>query len=184
MDDVGHFLNRIVHQDPITTSWLLALGTLFGLVVVVPLVRLIVAGVLYAVAALSGRKELRITAGRVMPRMGHLLGSLVVGVASVAAPAVAQPHSDEPLNISIDRVTDDLVVEPVAAPVVEGSPAIYVVRTGDSLWSIAAEQLDNPTDAEVTEAWKAIWRANRKAIGDRPELIHPGTELVIEGIST
>ena len=66
---------------------------------------------------------------------------------------------------------------------VETAPptGLYVVKAGDSLWSIAAGTLDAPTDAQITETWKAIWRANRMAIGDRPELIRPGTELIIDG---
>jgi nucleoid-associated protein YgaU len=51
----------------------------------------------------------------------------------------------------------------------------YVVRPGDSLWSIAQQ---HPVDAGSTEArWRAIWRANRAVVGDDPDLIHPGQAL-------
>lgn len=153
---------------------------LFAVVVVIPLSRLVLSVVLYALAALSGRSQLRLHAARMMPRIGHVIGSVVVSVASIAAPAVAQPHADTPQPISIDRLT----LEPdVGAPDRHDdvTAGIYVVRAGDSLWGIATSQLDNPTDAETTETWRAIWRANRKAIGDHPELIRPGTALVIEG---
>ena len=173
-------------RDPITTSWMVALLVFFAIVVVIPLVRLVLSGALYALAAVSGRHDLRVRAARMMPRIGHLIGSLVVGVASIAAPAIAQPHTDEHQTISIDRATvlpetqsaaptHEAVAEPTA------QTGIYVVKAGDSLWSIAASQLEQPTDAQTTDTWKAIWRANRKAIGDRPELIRPGTQLFIEG---
>lgn len=178
-----HILNRLVpnFRDPVTTSWLLVLIALFALVVVLPLIRLVLSATMYAVAAISGNHELRARAARMMPRIGHLIGSLVVGVASIAAPAIAQPQVDDPHTISIDRATDE--ADPQIDPVVETAPptGLYVVKAGDSLWSIAAGTLDAPTDAQITETWKAIWRANRMAIGDRPELIRPGTELIIDG---
>ena len=116
-----------------------------------------------------------------MPRIGHLIGSLVVGVASIAAPAIAQPHVDDQQTISIDRATaePELQTEPVVE--VDNQTGLYVVKAGDSLWSIAAGTLEAPTDAQITETWKAIWRANRIAIGDHPELIRPGTELILDG---
>lgn len=191
-------------RDPITTSWVIALAVLFTVVVVIPLIRLVLSAALYALATVSGRPHLRLYAARMMPRIGHLIGSVVVGVASIAAPAIAQPHADELLPISIDRMTlePDIgapeqhvdVTAPVQVPEPTGttqsagssdnSAGLYVVKVGDSLWGIAKSQLDNPTDAETTETWKAIWRANRRAIGDRPELIRPGTELFIEGHHT
>jgi len=166
--------------DPITTSWLLAIALLFLVVVVVPIARMLIALAIYAYAAITGRRHLRTVAARVMPRLGHLLGSVVVGVASIAAPAAAAPQADQPTQISIDRIT------PVAEPAPEEVTAtpvsdIYVVEVGDSLWDIAASQSPAATDAQITETWKAIWRANRHVIGDHPELIRPGMELVIEG---
>ncbi|GAA5114972.1 hypothetical protein GCM10023339_21220 [Alloalcanivorax gelatiniphagus] len=51
----------------------------------------------------------------------------------------------------------------------------YVVRAGDSLWSIARE---HPAEgAGVEERWRAIWSANRALVGDDPDLIHPGQAL-------
>ena len=165
---------------------MIALLVLFAFVVLIPMIRLVLSGLLYGLAAVSGRHDLRLRAARMMPRIGHLIGSLVVGVASIAAPAMAQPHTDEPQHISMDRDTalpDQQPTERVAEPVSDApeQSGIYVVKVGDSLWSIAAAQREHQTDAQTTETWKAIWRANRKAIGDRPELIRPGTELIIEG---
>ena len=56
--------------------------------------------------------------------------------------------------------------------------ATVVVRPGDSLWAIARRSL--PADAgpaEVDRRWRAIWAANRTAVGTDPDLIHPGAEL-------
>ena len=53
------------------------------------------------------------------------------------------------------------------------------VRRGDTLWSIAERHLGAAaTDAEVARAWPRWHLANREVIGDDPDLIHPGTQLV------
>lgn len=186
-------------QDPITTTWMLALLVLFTVVVAIPLLRAVVAGLIYAYAHATGRHQLRATAARVMPRLGRLIGSVVVGVASIAAPAAAT--TADVSAISVDRDGGQLRTTPraetppqpqasTATPQVQAtaevslaSTHLYVVRSGDSLWSIAASQLQSPTDAEITEQWKAIWRANRRAIGDQPEFIRPGIQLVVDGAS-
>ena len=51
----------------------------------------------------------------------------------------------------------------------------YVVRSGDSLWSIARAHPAPDTDVETR--WRAIWRHNRDVVGDDPDLIHPGQAL-------
>ncbi|MFC7727090.1 LysM peptidoglycan-binding domain-containing protein [Nocardioides sp. GCM10028917] len=51
----------------------------------------------------------------------------------------------------------------------------YVVRSGDSLWSIARAHPASGTDVEAR--WRAIWRHNRDVVGDDPDLIHPGQAL-------
>ena len=51
----------------------------------------------------------------------------------------------------------------------------YVVRPGDSLWSIAQA---HPADGDdVERRWRAIWAANRDVVGADPDLIHPGQAL-------
>ena len=51
----------------------------------------------------------------------------------------------------------------------------YVVRPGDSLWSIAQR---HPGDSgSVDLRWRAIWQANRDVVGDDPDLILPGQAL-------
>lgn len=199
-------MNLFQSQDPVTASWLFALTILFVIVVALPMLRLIASGVLYGVAAITGRHQLRAAAARVMPRLGHVLGSVIVGIASVAAPTTAAAEVTD-ASISVDRDgglralnTETLptttaaraetvtaavpAVETVASTPEQRGSALYIVKTGDSLWDIAASRLDEPTHAEITETWKAIWRANRITIGDHPELIRPGMELVLEGVES
>lgn len=52
------------------------------------------------------------------------------------------------------------------------------VRTGDSLWSIAARDLGGaPTIAAIAEHWPRWYAANRATIGPDADLIHPGMVL-------
>jgi nucleoid-associated protein YgaU len=61
----------------------------------------------------------------------------------------------------------------------------YVVVPGDCLWSIAAHQLGSGADARSVDAgWRAIYAANRAAIGDDPNLIHPGLTLTLPPLQT
>ena len=55
------------------------------------------------------------------------------------------------------------------------SPQIYVVRAGDSLWSISRDHPDG--SASVDHRWRAIWHANRDVLGSDPDLIIPGQVL-------
>ncbi len=57
-------------------------------------------------------------------------------------------------------------------------PATYVVKAGDSLWSIAEAELPgDPTAAQTAQAWPAWYAQNRDVVGDDPDLIHPGQQL-------
>jgi nucleoid-associated protein YgaU len=56
----------------------------------------------------------------------------------------------------------------------------YVVIRGDCLWSIAARILGpESTSQSIDRGWRAIFAANRAAIGADPNLIHPGLALAI-----
>lgn len=55
-----------------------------------------------------------------------------------------------------------------------------VVRPGQSLWTIADGLLPAPaTDAQITRAWQHLAQANASVIGADPDLILPGTRLVV-----
>lgn len=49
----------------------------------------------------------------------------------------------------------------------------YQVKPGDSLWKISQAQLGNPY------LWTKLYQSNRKVIGRNPNLIFPGTTLVL-----
>lgn len=229
-------------QDPVIIGWVWTIGALAAVAVALPLLRLAIAGTLYAIAVVSGHARLRAAAIRTLPRSAHVIGSLVVGTAAVAAPALAAERAAAeevgldrdggPGGITTVRSTPSLdraggltaARTPASAPTgapstpaptaptatagraaphatAPGSTAaasvdrpaptgqdggaqvtrLYIVQVGDTLWDIAQQQLDQPTDAEVTETWKAIWRANRAVIGDDPALIHPGDRLDLGG---
>lgn len=205
--------HTLFDADPLTASWLLALASLFVALVVIPMLRAALAGLIYAMAAVTGRADLCATAARVMPRVAHLIGGLVIGTAAVAAPAMAAVDSKATLaSIDLDRDAgasrvsttsapdpSHTMVKPAAKPLetphaqthtqssaktaeavtpqATSSTGVYIVRSGDTLWDIAAAHLDEPTSAEITDAWKSIWRANRAVIGDDAGLILPGQQL-------
>ena len=54
------------------------------------------------------------------------------------------------------------------------SPDTYVVRPGDSLWSIA---LTHPGEGGVDHRWRALWQVNRDVVGPDPDVILPGQVL-------
>jgi nucleoid-associated protein YgaU len=58
-------------------------------------------------------------------------------------------------------------------PTTSGDGNGYTVEAGDSLSAIAAKVYGN------ANAWQDLYDANSDAIGSNPNLIHPGTELVI-----
>jgi nucleoid-associated protein YgaU len=58
----------------------------------------------------------------------------------------------------------------------------YVVREGDTLWSIAERELQTDDLRAIARFWPQIHRANRTTIGADPSLILPGQVLVIPNV--
>ena len=60
-----------------------------------------------------------------------------------------------------------------------GEPTQHTVVAGDSLWRIAADHLPAtaPRGPSSTAGWHALYDANRRRLGDDPDLIRPGTVL-------
>ncbi|WP_198554229.1 LysM peptidoglycan-binding domain-containing protein [Nocardioides alpinus] len=90
---------------------------------------------------------------------------LLVGL-TLPERAVAPPQQHRPAA-SADHV------EP-AARTAPTAPDTYVVRPGDSLWSIAAA---HPGQGDLDSRWRAIWQTNHGVVGDDPDLIIPGQAL-------
>jgi nucleoid-associated protein YgaU len=80
------------------------------------------------------------------------------------------PRTTAPLSVTTPAV------RPTALAAVPSHPT-HVVRRGESLWSIAGRMLGSHLPAEVDVGWRALYRANRAAIGDDPDLVRTGTVL-------
>lgn len=75
------------------------------------------------------------------------------------------------------RSPDRTVIELVSRGSAE--PDTVVVRTGDTLWDIAARHLGPEADAaSIATEWPRWHGANRETIGEDPDLLLPGTVLV------
>ena len=72
--------------------------------------------------------------------------------------------------------TDPDVIQPGTVLVLPGRaiPARYTIQAGDSLSGIAAA-------LGVRGGWQALYAGNRTVIGPDPDVIHPGTVLVLPG---
>lgn len=49
----------------------------------------------------------------------------------------------------------------------------YTVKSGDTLSDIAQSEMGD------ANRWRELYEANKEAVGDNPDLIHPGLELKI-----
>jgi Tfp pilus assembly protein FimV len=53
-----------------------------------------------------------------------------------------------------------------------------LVRPGDSLWQITAEQLGpSASEQQIAVGWPYWYRANRRVIGSNANLLRPGERL-------
>ena len=101
---------------------------------------------------------------------GMLLTLLVAGMGGSA------PRTQANMRIasSTTAVTLTSTVDAATASTTAQPAPRYVVRPGDSLSSIAAARA-------VRGGWQALYAANRRVIGPDPDVIHPGTVLVLPG---
>jgi nucleoid-associated protein YgaU len=64
-------------------------------------------------------------------------------------------------------------------------PEHVAVRPGDSLWSITAGLLPaGAPDRAVDAGWRLLHAANRTRVGPDPDLVRPGTRLVVPDLLT
>ncbi|MGE5635844.1 MAG: LysM peptidoglycan-binding domain-containing protein [Nocardioidaceae bacterium] len=102
------------------------------------------------------------------------------GAASGYAPSLGAASSAAPAP-GAATVPASLSPASSAATVRRSSGGVYIVRPGDTLWSIARRLLGRrASPAAIASLVDRIWRLNADAIGTGdPDLINPGTRLLL-----
>ncbi len=126
-------------------------------------------------------RAVRRAGDRWSPTVTRHLVALTLGVAvgaSTAGPAVADTGlGGLPLP---DRTNGSVPVARAPRAVPLRTATEVVVQRGDTLWAIASRFLGPAAHpADVTRAWHRMHHVNAKRIGDDPDLILPGTRLVV-----
>ena len=105
------------------------------------------------------------------------LGVALVGVApGPVGAAVTGGPSPRPTPFVPARTSPALPLpaRPVGAP----APTRVRVRSGDTLWHLAASRLPaTASDADIAQATHRWFARNRRVIGSDPDLIRPGQRL-------
>lgn len=156
-----------------------------------PLDELVVAGAALALAVCWLWLLLGVVSSVLDVRLGpngvRALTAVALGMTALHGPASAEPSGERAVpsasagalaGLPLPDRAEALAAPQPAAPRTGPVARTVRVRTGDSLWSIAAAIL--PTDAsrsEVDMAWRAIAAANTDVLGPDPHLIFPGTTL-------
>ncbi len=103
-----------------------------------------------------------------------LLTLLVAGMGGSAPRTQANMRiASSTTAVTLTSTVDAAAAFTTTATAAQPAPR-YVVRPGDSLSSIAAARA-------VRGGWQALYAANRRVIGPDPDVIHPGTVLVLPG---
>jgi hypothetical protein len=124
---------------------------------------------------------------------GVLVGMLGAGLGTtMAGPALADPSGTpaSPTSTALDglavpdRAVGAAATASASRTAALPSPRVVQVHPGDSLWSIASALLPpGADDARIAEAWHRLHHANHSRIGGDPDLILPGTRLVVPDLS-
>src|SRR6516165_7002281 len=118
---------------------------------------------------MRGRHARPSQAGKLAKQAARIAPAVAVAGAMFAMP----DHAESPVS----RTTPVERVE-LASSIKPASPAqVYVVQSGDTLWSIAQRFYGNPL------MWSHIYYANESQIND-PNEIHQGQQLTIPGTDT
>lgn len=139
--------------------------------------------------AAGNAAAVRVLARLVTPRFARralflgAAGALAIGPAAAINDAGRVPH--EPTRSVVSQSLDGLRLpdRPVgSAPTVpdrpQAHPHVVRVERGDTLWSIAAQDLGpGASSAEIASAAKLWHQANRAVIGPDPDLIFPHQQL-------
>jgi len=127
---------------------------------------------------LGGRPGPRPTPG--VPAAYRRLVLAACGVALTAAggPALAAPGADPAQGMPVTVAGLPFPARAIDLPA--QTHRVVGVRPGDSLWAITARRLaPDASGREITEAWEALYARNKAVIGDDPDLIRPGQQLVL-----
>jgi LysM repeat protein len=103
-----------------------------------------------------------------------LITLLVAGMGGSVSRAQANMRIASSTTAVTLTSTADVATAPAATATKAHPAPRYVVRPGDSLSSIAVARA-------VRGGWQALYAANRRVIGPDPDVIHPGTVLVLPG---
>ncbi|MFD3647821.1 transglycosylase SLT domain-containing protein [Streptomyces cyaneofuscatus] len=106
-----------------------------------------------------GRGIAAVTAG------GAVLALPVLGATTASA---APAHS-----VAAEKAVARVSVTAQVNSVTKAAPAKHSVVSGETLSKIAREY-------SVSGGWKKLYEGNRKAVGENPNLIHPGITLTID----
>ncbi|MEO7058283.1 MAG: LysM peptidoglycan-binding domain-containing protein [Lapillicoccus sp.] len=69
-------------------------------------------------------------------------------------------------------------------PAAQRSQEAVVVRAGDTLWDLAARRLGpHATVAQVADEWPRWYAVNQSVVGDDPDLLLPGQQLVVPSLA-
>jgi hypothetical protein len=169
----------------------LAIGWLVVLRLALMTLAVVAAAIPGTVGAIARRLAEAITPRLLRSAVRVGCGVVIVGAPLASTGALADPGTGPPaVRSSTVRLVDpaDLpvldrgVVGPVPEPVHPRPPSrpgrVVVVRSGDTLWSIAARDLGpGHSDGDVARAWPAWYRANADRVGPDPSVIRPGERL-------
>jgi nucleoid-associated protein YgaU len=138
-------------------------------------------------AARGGDGVPRRQAGRVPHGVRRLvLAACGVALVSATAPAALADQGTSDAAHGAARLwglpLPDRAVTPTGSTSVGSHPGprphTVVVAPGDTLWSIAAEELPAGASAQrISTRWHLLYAANRAVIGPDPDVIRPGQHL-------
>lgn len=159
-----------------------------GIVFTIYLVRCLLGAALFAIGQLPHRSAAfaRNLSIAVTPRLARRIAVAlfgVLGLSGIATPSYASEVPD--LNRGAPTAQPSGVVDnqsgvSTMAPMPRSTTAI-TVRTGDTLWALAQDQLEDAghqvTDRRIDRLWRVWFQLNRQTIGDDPDVIQPGMRL-------
>ncbi|MFI1734718.1 transglycosylase SLT domain-containing protein [Streptomyces acidicola] len=112
------------------------------------------------------RRTNKLTRGAVIAGTGT--AALALPFLSATTASAAQPaHAPAAAQVALQAAPRSTQSAPQAASLT------YTVTKGDTLFRIADKH-------ETQGGWRKIYKDNRKAIGDNPDLIHPGVGLKLK----